>query len=74
MTSAVKGRSVAEAEVLFEAFHKMVTGGDGDRSSLGKLVAFGGVREFPARVKCANLPWHTLHAALRGADEPVSTE
>jgi len=74
MTSAVKGRSIAEAEGLFHAFHEMVTCGSGDRTSLGKLAAFSGVREFPARVKCANLPWHTLHAALRGADRPVSTE
>lgn len=74
MTGAVKGRTVAEAEALFKAFHSMVTKGGGDRASLGKLAAFGGVREFPARVKCANLPWHTLHAALRGAEHPVSTE
>lgn len=74
MTAAVKGRSVAEAEALFAAFHRMVTGGEADRALLGKLLAFGGVREFPARVKCANLPWHTLHAALSGTAAPVSTE
>lgn len=74
MTDAVKGRTVDEAERLFSSFHAMVTGGDADRSALGKLAVFGGVREFPARVKCANLPWHTLHAALSDADAPVSTE
>ena len=76
MTAAVKGKTVEEAEALFESFHAMVTGGDGepDRKALGKLTAFSGVREFPARVKCASLPWHTLHAALEGATAPVSTE
>lgn len=74
MTSAVKGKTVAEAERLFEAFHAMVVGEPADRQALGKLAVFGGVKEFPARVKCANLPWHTLHAALRGTAEPVSTE
>lgn len=75
MTEAVKGRTVAEAERLFEQFHQMVTGrATPDRQALGKLAAFGGVREFPARVKCANLPWHTLHAALDGTQTPVSTE
>lgn len=80
MTAAVKGKTVEEAEKLFRAFHAMVTGspdgqeGEPDTEKLGKLVAFGGVKEFPARVKCANLPWHTLHAALSGVDAPVSTE
>lgn len=74
MTGAVKGKTVEEAERLFEAFHAMVTGkAPPDRGVLGKLVAFGGVREFPARVKCANLAWHTLHAALSG-DVQASTE
>ncbi len=77
MTAAVKGKTTAEAEALFHAFHDMVTGGPdapADPASLGKLAAFAGVRAFPARVKCANLAWHTLHAALHGAAQPVSTE
>ncbi len=67
MTGAVKGMPVAEAERLFQAFHAMVTGDPtrpADTSGLGKLAAFAGVKQFPARVKCANLAWHTLHAAL----------
>lgn len=75
MTTAVKGKPVAEAERLFQAFQAMVTGrGEPDRAALGKLFAFAGVREFPARVKCANLPWHTLHAALQDTSRPVTTE
>jgi nitrogen fixation NifU-like protein len=76
MTEALKGRTRAEVEALFERFHQMLTG-DGDPAegaALGKLAAFAGVREFPVRVKCATLPWHTLRAALRGGAEPVSTE
>lgn len=72
MTTMVKGKTVAEAEALFTAFHAMVTGSGGPAP--GKLAVFGGVKEFPARVKCANLPWHTLHAALADRSEPVSTE
>lgn len=76
MTGAVKGRTIAEAKVLFELFHQMVTSGvikkgNGD---LGKLQVFSGVSEFPARVKCASLAWHTLKAALEGETQPVSTE
>lgn len=76
MTSAVKGKSSAEAEALFQDFHAMVMGetAGADPKALGKLAAFAGVRQFPARVKCANLPWHTLHAALTDAAEPVTTE
>lgn len=76
MTQAVKGKSKAEAEVLFDEFHKMVTGeldAEADENSLGKLKIFAGVLEFPARVKCASLSWHTLHAALNEEAE-VSTE
>lgn len=80
MTEAVKGHTVDEAEALYQRFHRFLTegGGAGDEEELGKLAVFTGVREFPIRVKCATLAWHTLHAALeRGAgDAPVevSTE
>ncbi|MGH7360297.1 MAG: Fe-S cluster assembly sulfur transfer protein SufU, partial [Candidatus Methylomirabilales bacterium] len=77
MTASVKGKTQAEAEVLFHTFHKMVTGELGttfDPRDLGKLAVFSGVREFPVRVKCASLPWHTLHAALEGKQETISTE
>ena len=76
MTGAVKGKTVAEADRLFHAFRDMVAGehAAADPTSLGKLAAFAGVRQFPVRVKCANLAWHTLHAALAGAAEPVTTE
>ena len=76
MTDAIKGKSVAEAETLFDAFHKMVTtpmDQEPDESAVGKLAVFSGVREFPARVKCASLAWHTLKAALSGS-EIISTE
>lgn len=77
MTAAVKGKSCTEAENLFHAFHAMVTGSPEelyDGQVLGKLAALGGVRQFPARVKCANLAWHTLHEALSGSGAQVSTE
>jgi nitrogen fixation NifU-like protein len=76
MTQAVKGRSKAEAHQLFETFHKLVTTGEanGEKAELGKLAVFSGVSEFPVRVKCATLAWHTLEAALEGKQEPVSTE
>jgi nitrogen fixation NifU-like protein len=77
MTSALKGRTAAEAEALFRRFQDMVTGSvdaEPDTEGLGKLAVFAGVREFPARVKCATLAWHTLHAALEGEDQPASTE
>ncbi|HLA13118.1 MAG TPA: SUF system NifU family Fe-S cluster assembly protein [Pyrinomonadaceae bacterium] len=76
MTQAVKGKSLEEVENLFSAFHQMVTAGDGAEeaeSQLGNLRIFSGVREFPVRVKCATLPWHTLHAALNN-EAAVSTE
>ena len=74
MTDAVKGQSVAAAQELFERFHRMVTTPpDQPVESLGKLAVFAGVREFPVRVKCASLAWHTLKAALdRGGR--ISTE
>ncbi len=76
MTEALKGKTRAEAEALFQAFHNLVTGqGEADLERLGKLRVFGGVREFPVRVKCASLAWHTLHAALDGTEaQTVSTE
>ncbi len=76
MTGAVKDKSKAEAEALFELVHKLVTEGpEGvDVDALGKLAVLSGVNEFPARVKCASLAWHTLRAALEGRGEAVSTE
>jgi nitrogen fixation protein NifU and related proteins len=76
MTQAVKGKSKAEAQTLFQTFHKLVTTGEanGERGELGKLAVFSGVSEFPVRVKCATLAWHTLEAALEGKQVPVSTE
>ena len=76
MTQAVKGRTSEEAEELFTEFTKMVRGEldeEAEETHLGRLKIFAGVREFPARVKCASLSWHTLNAALHG-DESVSTE
>ncbi len=66
MTAAVKGKSRQEAGRLFERFHRLVTAGPGadDPETLGKLAVFSGVSEYPSRVKCASLPWHTLKAAL----------
>lgn len=76
MTQALKGRSKEEARKLFDRFHKLVTTGEtnGDRPELGKLAVFSGVSEFPVRVKCATLAWHTLQAALEGKQSTVSTE
>jgi nitrogen fixation NifU-like protein len=75
MTDSVKGKNKDETQVLFERFHALVTGdGTGDPSDLGKLAVFSGVREFPVRVKCATLPWHTMRAALEGRGETISTE
>jgi len=76
MTQAVKGKSREEAEKLFDEFHRMVTGKlnvEVEENDLGKLKVFAGVLEFPARVKCASLSWHTLHAALNN-EKSVSTE
>ena len=76
MTQVIKGKSLTEAEVLFDEFHRMVLGEldeETEENSLGKLKIFAGVKEFPARVKCASLSWHTLNAALHGEEE-ASTE
>jgi len=77
MSEMLKGKTVAEAEALYTRFHDVVTGPPDeipDVPELGKLVVFAGVREFPVRVKCATLPWHTLQAALKNEATAVSTE
>jgi nitrogen fixation NifU-like protein len=75
MTEAVRGRSAAEARRLFALFHEVcTTGADVADEELDKLAVFAGVRDYPVRVKCATLPWHTLVAALDGAADPVKTE
>ncbi len=74
MTEAVKGRSKADVEALFEKFHAKVTGEGAGGEDLGKLEVFSGVSEFPVRVKCATLAWHTLKAAIEGHKDTVSTE
>ena len=77
MTESVKGKNREEIEKLFTQVHQMLTAGPDasvDLEGLGKLAAFAGVREFPVRVKCATLAWHTLNAALLGKEEPISTE
>ncbi len=78
MTETVKGKPLTEVEQLFEKFHQMLTGssdvGAETYDQLGKLAVFSGVKEFPVRVKCATLAWHTLRAALKHEQQPVSTE
>jgi len=75
MTDAMKGKSLEEAEILFNEFHNLVTTDDDyNAESLGKLAALAGVKDYPARVKCASLCWHTLHSALQGDHTPVKTE
>jgi nitrogen fixation NifU-like protein len=77
MTGSIIGKSEGETETLFRRVHAMLTAephGGPAADGLGKLAAFAGVREFPSRIKCATLAWHTLQAALTGAAEPVSTE
>jgi nitrogen fixation NifU-like protein len=76
MTDALKGKSVAEARDLFEQFHAMITSDPvSEAPDLGKLSVFAGVREFPTRIKCASLAWHTMKAAVGGdSAAPVSTE
>ena len=88
MTDTLKGKTLAEADELFERFHRMITRAPGDPGEnvenvenvepvdpgLGKLAVFAGVRQFPVRVKCASLAWHTLHSAIQARDETVSTE
>ena len=77
MTASLKGKNRGEALELFQEFHKMLAGNRDqkfDKERLGKLAVFSGVSEFPVRVKCATLPWHTFRAALEGAKQTVSTE
>lgn len=75
MTEAIKGKSVEEAEDLFRRFQGVVTGGEVDpETDLGDLEVLAGVKAYPVRIKCATLPWHTLHAALQGSSEPITTE
>jgi nitrogen fixation NifU-like protein len=75
MTDAMKGKSIDEAEALFNDFHTLITTENKfDSEHLGKLAVLAGVKKFPARVKCASLCWHTLHSAIIGDDKPVSTE
>jgi nitrogen fixation NifU-like protein len=77
MTEHLRGRTTAEAVRIFEDFTGLVTGQRAPEQvedSVGKLVVFAGVREFPVRVKCATLPWHTFRAALEKRAEPVTTE
>lgn len=77
MTSILKGKSIEEARQIFNKFHDLVTdklGDNPDIEDLGKLAVFAGVREFPARVKCASLAWHTMLNALHNKNEKVITE
>ena len=79
MTEALKGKTEAEAAALFEAVHDLLTDRDSDESDerserLGKLTVLGGVKDYPMRVKCATLAWHTLAAALKRSETPVTTE
>lgn len=76
MTQALKGKTRADAEALFERFHDLVTGKTSgtDAESLGKLAVFSGVSEFPVRVKCASLAWHAMKAAIEGEADQISTE
>ena len=76
MTESMKGKTRAEAEALFQQFHRLLTGEPAppDEAALGKLVVFSGVKEFPVRVKCATLAWHTLRSALENARQVATTE
>jgi len=77
MTESLKGKSVSEFERLFEAFHHMATADmdeEPDEEGLGKLAVLAGVKEFPSRIKCATLCWHTLKSAIEDAGEPARTE
>jgi nitrogen fixation NifU-like protein len=76
MTEALKGRTRAEAGRMFDSFHGLLTARQppADPAAFGKLAVLAGVRDYPSRIKCATLCWHTLHALIEGGREPVSTE
>ena len=74
MTEALKGKSKADAEKMFDQFRAMITEGGAGDENLGKLGVLSGVNKFPARVKCAILSWHAVHAAIEGGEQVVSTE
>ena len=77
MTDAIKGKTLDEAETLYAKFHDLLTGPPDEKATgagLGKLAVFSGVREFPVRVKCATLAWHTLESALKNDKEIAKTE
>ena len=74
MTASIIGKPEGEVDALFHRVHAMLTGTNGAAVEVGKLGVFAGVREFPSRIKCATLAWHTLQAARHGVAEPVSTE
>lgn len=78
MSTMIKGKSKEEAEIIFQKFHELITGkleGEISIEELGKLAVFAGVKDFPARVKCASLPWHTLMAAMKNEkDKSITTE
>ena len=77
MTTLLKGKTIAEANELFNSFKDMITSTldtELDEKALGKIAVFSGVREYPVRVKCATLSWHTMISALEDNDEPISTE
>ncbi|MDQ6968347.1 MAG: SUF system NifU family Fe-S cluster assembly protein [Mariprofundaceae bacterium] len=77
MTEGLKGKSIANFEILFEAFHKMATADLSDQPNqdvLGKLAVLAGVKEFPSRIKCATLCWHTVKSAIQDADKTARTE
>lgn len=77
MTDTIKGKPISEVKALFDQFHRLVTGEEdpgSDVLEIDRLGAFAGVRDYPMRVKCATLCWHTMNAALEGRDAPISTE
>ena len=74
MTEALKGKSIDEVETIFQRFHEVVTGDNEPPPGMGKLAVLAGVRDYPSRVKCATLAWHTLHAAIEQQQDPVKTE
>tara|TARA_B100000029_G_scaffold501463_1_gene574904 strand:- start:17316 stop:17759 length:444 start_codon:yes stop_codon:yes gene_type:complete len=74
MTTIIKGITITEAKLIFKSFHKLVTTGEVEDKELGKLSVMAGVHKYPARVKCATLPWHTLYNCLSGSNKIAKTE